>query len=67
MDPNKAESIIILFWANSGWLIGNVVRWSSAQDRQFKSKTEEDRMIVNINTILLTVAMYEIINLSIRI
>jgi hypothetical protein len=34
----------------------------SAQDRQFKSKIEEDRMIVNMNTILLTVAMYEIIN-----
>lgn len=35
----------------------------SAQDRQFKSKIEEDWMIMNINTILLTIAMYEIINL----
>jgi hypothetical protein len=39
----------------------------SAQDRQFKSNIEGDSMIMNINTILLKIAMYEIINLrSIR-
>jgi len=39
----------------------------STQDRQFKSKFEEDWMIMNIYTVLLTIAVYAIIYLiSIR-
>jgi hypothetical protein len=34
----------------------------SAQDKQFQSKVEEHRMSVNINIILLKIAIYEIIN-----
>jgi hypothetical protein len=60
VDPNKAESIF--FIVLSKLLMINRQRCKmeqGAQDRQFKSKIEEDWMIMNIYTILLTIAVYE--------